>query len=308
MYPSPPRTETLGHTERYIGSWLAARGDRDRIVLATKVSGPADWLPYLRNGKACTGSAQHRGGGYGESAAAAYRVISIFISSTGRTARPIISVSSVIGILPRIPAFLCLETLHVLGDLVAAGKVRYVGLSNETPWGTMRMLRLAEEHGLPQPVSIQNPYNLLNRTFEIGLAEIAIREHCGLLAFGVLSGKYLDGARPVGARLTQFDRYSGPRAAQATAAYVALARRAGSGPGPDSLGLGHPSALRDHRYHRCHDHGSTGASPSFAKPEMGSVRFRVQKIRRRPWPSAAHVRPASVPARTPRGARTPART
>jgi len=77
----------------------------------------------------------------------------------------------------------------------------------ETPWGTMRMLRLAEEHGLPRPVSIQNPYNLLNRAFEIGLAEIAIREHCGLLAysplaFGVLSGKYLDGARPAGARLT----------------------------------------------------------------------------------------------------------
>ena len=132
----------------------------------------------------------------------------------------------------------------MLGDLVAAGKVRSVGLSNEAPWGTMRMLRLAEEHGLPRPVSIQNPYNLLNRTFEIGLAEIAIREQCGLLAysplaFGVLSGKYLDGARPAGARLTLFERFSrysdNPRALQATAAYVALARAQGLDPAQMAL-------------------------------------------------------------------------
>ncbi len=131
----------------------------------------------------------------------------------------------------------------MLGDLVAAGKIRYVGLSNETPWGTMCMLRLAATLGLPRPVSIQNPYSLLNRTFEIGLAEIATREQCGLLAyspmaFGVLSGKYLDGARPVSARLTlfeRFDRYSGPRATHATAAYVALARTHGLDPAQMAL-------------------------------------------------------------------------
>ncbi len=99
------------------------------------------------------------------------------------------------------------ETLSVLGDLVKAGKIRHFGLSNETPWGTQRFLHLADTLNLPRAVSIQNPYNLLNRTFEVGLAEIAIREQIGLLAysplaFGVLAGKYLDGARPADGRLT----------------------------------------------------------------------------------------------------------
>ncbi len=131
----------------------------------------------------------------------------------------------------------------MLGDLVTAGKVRHVGISNETPWGTMRLLRLAEEHGLPRPVSIQNPYNLLNRSFEIGLAEIAMREQCGLLAYsplamGVLSGKYLDGARPPDARLTlfkRFDRYSNPQSDRAAARYVDLARRHGIDPAQMAL-------------------------------------------------------------------------
>jgi aryl-alcohol dehydrogenase-like predicted oxidoreductase len=107
----------------------------------------------------------------------------------------------------------------------------------------MRILDLAERHGLPRPVSIQNPYNLLNRTFEIGLAEVAIREQCGLLAyspmaFGVLSGKYLDGVRPSGARLTlfeRFNRYSNPQAEAAAAQYVALARRHGLDPAQMAL-------------------------------------------------------------------------
>jgi aryl-alcohol dehydrogenase-like predicted oxidoreductase len=102
----------------------------------------------------------------------------------------------------------------------------------------MRMLALADQHGLPRVVSIQNPYSLLNRSFEVGLAEVAIRERCGLLAysplaFGVLSGKYLGGERPAGARLTlyeRFNRYSNPQAESATAEYVALARRHGMDP------------------------------------------------------------------------------
>jgi aryl-alcohol dehydrogenase-like predicted oxidoreductase len=120
----------------------------------------------------------------------------------------------------------------VLADLVRAGKIREIGVSNETPWGLMRLLALSEQLGLPRMVSIQNPYSLLNRTFEIGLAEVAIRESCGLLAysplgFGVLSGKYLEGRRPDGARITlfeRFNRYSNPQAEAATAEYVALAR------------------------------------------------------------------------------------
>jgi len=135
------------------------------------------------------------------------------------------------------------ETLGVLADLIKAGKVRHVGLSNETPWGTMHALALAEQQGLPRVVSIQNPYNLLNRTFEIGLAEVALREQCGLLAysplaFGMLTGKYSGGARPEGARLTlftRFDRYSNAQAEAATERYVDIARRHGLDPAQMAL-------------------------------------------------------------------------
>ena len=130
------------------------------------------------------------------------------------------------------------ETLGALADLVHAGKIRHVGVSNETPWGVMRYMQLADGGGQPRMASIQNRYNLLARSFEVGLAEVAIRETCGLLAysplgFGVLSGKYLDGARPPDARLTlfpQFDRYTPERVVKATAAYVALAREHGLDP------------------------------------------------------------------------------
>ena len=135
------------------------------------------------------------------------------------------------------------ETLGVLDELVRMGKVRYVGLSNETPWGLHRYLRLAEERGLPRVMSIQNPYSLLNRSFEIGLAEMAIKEEVGLLAysplgFGVLTGKFLDGARPPAARIvrwSRFVRYNGTMAAQATAAYVGIARDHGLNPAQMAL-------------------------------------------------------------------------
>jgi aryl-alcohol dehydrogenase-like predicted oxidoreductase len=129
-----------------------------------------------------------------------------------------------------------LEQLSVLDDLVKAGKIRHVGLSNETAWGTTQFLRLAETMGLPRMAAIQNAYNLLCRNFEFGLAEIAMQEQCGLLAYsplagGALSGKYLGGARPEGARLTlfgeYFGRYTKPRGIEATASYVALAEKHG---------------------------------------------------------------------------------
>jgi aryl-alcohol dehydrogenase-like predicted oxidoreductase len=130
------------------------------------------------------------------------------------------------------------ETLAALGELVEQGKIRHVGVSNETPWGLMRFLELAESQGLPRMVSIQNPYCLLNRTYEVGLAEVGHRENVGLLAysplgFGVLSGKYLAAKAPPGARLTLFpdyDRYSNPQAVAATRGYVELARAHGLDP------------------------------------------------------------------------------
>src|SRR4029079_17227339 len=135
------------------------------------------------------------------------------------------------------------ETLQVMTDLVRAGKIRRVGVSNETPWGMHRFLQAADQLGLARVVSIQNPYNLLNRTFEIGLAEMAIRENVGLLAysplaFGMLSGKFLNGARPPEARVvrwSRFARYNGEVADKTTAAYVEVARRHGLDPAQMAL-------------------------------------------------------------------------
>lgn len=135
------------------------------------------------------------------------------------------------------------ETLEALDEQVKAGKIRHIGLSNETPWGTMKFLQLAEQRGWARSVSIQNPYNLLNRTFEVGLAEIAMREQCGLLAysplaFGMLSGKYENGARPSNARISlfsRFTRYTNLQSEAACVRYVALAREHGLDPAQMAL-------------------------------------------------------------------------
>ena len=242
MYPVPPRAETIGRTEAYIGTWLASRGCRDRVVLASKVAGPGAWLPHLRGGKSRLDRAN---------------IVTALDGSLKRLRTDWIDLyqlhwpdreTNYFGKLGYSPvedahSVPLLETLEVLADQVRAGKIRQIGVSNETPWGLMRFLALAQQHGLPRMVSIQNPYSLLNRTFEVGLAEVAIREDCGLLAysplgFGVLSGKYLDGARPAGARVTlfeRFNRYSNPEAERATAEYVALARSHGLDPAQMAL-------------------------------------------------------------------------
>jgi aryl-alcohol dehydrogenase-like predicted oxidoreductase len=242
MYPVPPRAETQGLTERYIGSWLVQRGGRERLIIATKVSGPGDWIDYLR----MPGRRLDRTNIEAAVDASLVRLQIDYIDlyqlhwpdrETNYFGKLGYSHPETDDSVP------LLETLQVLGDLVQSGKIRQVGLSNETPWGTMRALALAETHGLPRMVSIQNPYSLLNRSFEVGLAEIAIREQCGLLAysplaFGMLSGKYLNGARPAGARLTlfeRFDRYSNDEAVRATAEYCAIARRHGLDPAQMAL-------------------------------------------------------------------------
>ena len=243
MYPVPPRAGTMGETETLIGRWLASRGCRDRVVLATKVAGPGrDWLPYIRGG------ANRLDRGNIEAAVdASLRRLQTDVIDLYQLHWPDRE-TNFFGQLGYTPArdadeTPLLDTLEVLGDLVAAGKVRQIGVSNETPWGVMRSLQLAEQHGLPRIVSIQNPYSLLNRSFEVGLAEISDREGVGLLAysplaFGVLTGKYLAGARPTDARLTRFpdyDRYSNPQAQQATYDYVTLARESGLAPGQMAL-------------------------------------------------------------------------
>lgn len=243
MYPVPPRADTQGRTEACIGSWLARRGGRDRVILATKVSGPADWMDDLRPGRvgldrrnieaALEASLRRLGTDYVD----LYQLHwperrTNFFGQLGYRHEPdpegCIAVE---------------ESLQVLADLIDTGKVRQLGISNETPWGLMRYVCAAEARGLPRIASIQNPYNLLNRSFEVGLAECAHREDVGLLAysplaFGVLSGKYLHGQRPAGARLTRFerfDRYSNPQGLAATEAYVRLAREAGLDPAQMAL-------------------------------------------------------------------------
>jgi len=230
MYPVAPRKETQGLTEQYLGNWLAKRKDRDRLIIASKVSGPADWMPYLRNG-----------GGLDRK-----NIETALNDSLKRLQTDYIDLYQVhwperdtnyFGKLgyyhaPEKDGVPIEETLTVLADQVRAGKIRHIGISNETPWGIAEYLRLSEQKGLPRIVSIQNPYNLLNRTFEVGAAEFAHRENVGLLAysplaFGVLSGKYLDNQRPAGARLTLFDRfvrYTNPEGERCTREYVELAR------------------------------------------------------------------------------------
>jgi len=236
MYPVPPKPETFTLTEQYIGRWLKRRGGRNDIVLASKVAARADWLEHVRDGRACLDRANIEQALHASLERLQTDYLDLYqlhwpdrntnyFGELGYTHVP----------QPSTPIE---ETLRVLADLVQAGKVRHVGLSNETPWGTMEFLRLAEQCGLPRMVSVQNPYCLLNRSFEIGMAEVSHREDCGLLAysplgFGVLSGKYLNGQCPADARVTlfeRFSRYSNLQAEAATAAYVALAVEHGLDP------------------------------------------------------------------------------
>jgi aryl-alcohol dehydrogenase-like predicted oxidoreductase len=242
MYPVPPKAETYGRTEEYIGSWLKHRGGRDRIILASKVAGPARDLSYLRQGRARLDRANIEMALHDSLKRLQTEYLDLYqLHWPDRSTNTF----GKFGYLhdPSDNPVPIEETLQVLGELVRAGKVRHIGLSNETPWGAMRFLQSAGELNLPRAVSIQNPYSLLNRTFEIGLAEIAHREDLGLMAysplgFGVFSGKYLGGALPAGARLTLFDRfrrYRGRRGQSATEAYVNLARNQGLDPAQMAL-------------------------------------------------------------------------
>jgi aryl-alcohol dehydrogenase-like predicted oxidoreductase len=240
MYSVPPRPETYGSTEKIIGTWLKKRQKRDDVIIATKAAGPAKLLPQATH---IRGGASHFNRQNLELALAGSleRLQTDYIdlyqlhwpdrntNHFGRLGYQHLDEPDTVPIL---------ETLEVLADFVKQGKVRHIGVSNETPWGVSQFLKLAEQHNLPRVVSIQNPYSLLNRTYEVGLAEFSHREQVGLLAysplaFGVLTGKYLNGAKPEGARLTlweRFSRYNSPQAQKALTAYVNLAKEYGYSP------------------------------------------------------------------------------
>jgi aryl-alcohol dehydrogenase-like predicted oxidoreductase len=239
MYSVPPRPETYGATERIIGSWLKKSGKRGKVILATKVAGPGKVLgvTWVRGGDnrldraniiaAVEGSLERLQTDYID----LYQLHwpsrpTNFFGRLGYEHVTQLSDAQSVAIE---------ETLAALDELVRNGKVRHVGLSNETPWGVHRFLEVARERGLARVVSIQNPYNLLNRSFEVGLAEMAIREDVALLgysplAFGVLSGKFLNGARPPESRIarwSRFSRYTSEHAEAATRSYAAVARKHG---------------------------------------------------------------------------------
>ncbi|MCW8836304.1 MAG: NADP(H)-dependent aldo-keto reductase [Rhodospirillales bacterium] len=238
MYPITPTKETQGDTERFIGTWLKARNNRDKVVIGTKATGPGESFLHIRGGKSRHTKANLEEALDGNLKRLQTDYVDLyqlhwpdrasnrfgqrgFQPVEGETFTPLE------------------ETLGALGDMVRAGKVRAIGLSNETPWGVMSFLALSDRLGLPRVATVQNPYSLLNRTYEIGLSEISLREDIGLLGYsplacGTLAGKYLDGAMPEGARITlwpqRYKRYTGKSAVRATERYVGLARAHGLDP------------------------------------------------------------------------------
>ncbi|MGB7800718.1 NADP(H)-dependent aldo-keto reductase [Buttiauxella sp.] len=232
MYPVPPRPETQGLTETYVGNWLKQRGNREKLVIATKVSGPSrnndagirpNQILDRRNIRDALDASLKR---------LQTDYIDLYQVHWPQRATNCFGKLGYTWTDNAVPVTL-LETLEALTEFQRAGKIRYIGVSNETPWGVMRYLQLAEKHDLPRIVTIQNPYSLVNRSYEVGLAEITQREGVELLAysclgFGTLTGKYLNGAKPAGARNTlfsRFTRYSGEQTQQAVAAYVDVAKR-----------------------------------------------------------------------------------
>ncbi|MBL8581604.1 MAG: aldo/keto reductase [Rhizobiaceae bacterium] len=241
LYSIPPKAETQGSTEKIIGSWFARTGRRDEVVLATKVVGRTtnDWFRGGRPSKLVRGDIEHaldrslrnlrtdyidlyqlhwpdRRIGWGSNPTR----IDLWPTPRDQDEVPIA------------------ETMGVMADLIKAGKIRHYGLSNESSWGTMRFVAESDKGVGPRPVSIQNAYNLLNRTFEVNLAEVCDRENVSLLAYsplaqGYLTGKYDHGGLPDGSRKALFNRlqrYETPNSAVAALAYNELARGFGIEP------------------------------------------------------------------------------
>jgi len=242
LYSVPGRKETQGSTERYIGTWLKKRKDRDKLILATKIVGPSPGLTYIRNPLnfsreqirlALDGSLKRLHTDY------------IDIYQLHWPERNVNNFGKL--------GFKhdanekwednFLEILQSLNELIEEGKIRHWGLSNETPWGVMNFIRKAEQCGLPKPITIQNPYNLLNRSYEVGLAEISIRENIGLLAysplaFGLLTGKYHNGADVLKSRIKLFpklSRYSSEHVYQIAEKYTDIAYKYGLSPSQMTL-------------------------------------------------------------------------
>lgn len=232
LYAVPASAETYGKTEEIIGTWFKKTGNRDKVVLASKIAGAGPYTAHIR-----------------ENGFAKEAIISAVEGSLKRLQTDYIDLYQLhwpergvncFGVrdypyaTSREEAENHLEILETLGDLVKQGKIKHVGLSNETPWGTMQYLQTAKEHNLPRMITIQNSYSLIHRGYEVGMSEVSMRENIGLLAYsplaqGVLSGKYLHGKTPEGARGTLFPnfiaRYKNPGSEEAVHKYLEIAQR-----------------------------------------------------------------------------------
>ena len=244
MYSVPARAETFGATETIIGNWFAKNpGARQKLVLATKVAGPSRGMPWVREGKGMTSA----------------DIVASCEGSLRRLQTDVIDLYQIHWPERHVPAFGALyydpaketsqtpihEQLETLAKLVKAGKVRYIGLSNETPYGVHEFVRLAEQHGLPRVATVQNPYCLINRTWENAMDETCYRLNVSLLAysplgFGLLTGKYdehapTDAGAPQGARIARYEsvrkqRWGRPESLAAARRYNQLARDNGLTP------------------------------------------------------------------------------
>ena len=234
LYPVPATPATYADTERIIGSWFQKTGNRENVVLASKIAGGGDYTKHIRTGgftrqnitKAIEGSLQRLQTDYLD----LYQLHwpSRGVNCFGVRDYPYQTATK--------EAENHLEILETLDAFVKAGTIRTIGLSNETPWGTMKYLQTAEDHNLPRPVTIQNSYSLIHRGYEVGLSEVSMREDIGLLAYsplaqGVLSGKYLDGKSPEGSRGNLFPRfiarYMGDGSSEAVKRYQEIAKNNG---------------------------------------------------------------------------------
>jgi aryl-alcohol dehydrogenase-like predicted oxidoreductase len=241
LYAVMPKKETYGKTEEILGNWFQEKKNRDKIILASKIASKSDGLEWIREGSENLGFDKKN-------------MNAAIDASLRRLKTDYIDLYQLHWPERKVPKFGQLdykhdpkdnnwttieEVLFNLNELIKAGKVRHVGLSNETPWGMMKFLELAKEKKLPRMMSVQNVYSLVNRVFDIGHSEVAIKENCGLLAYsplagGRLSGKYIGGTNPKNARYTlwpqRFSRHHTERGEKAIDKYVSLANKYGIPP------------------------------------------------------------------------------
>ena len=231
LYPVPATADTYAETERIIGDWFATRNNRDQVVLATKIAGPGAYTAHIRT----TGFTPNSIREALEGSLSRLKTDYIDLYQLHWPERN----ANFFGKRDYFPDAVeqweenFQEILETLEGFVLEGKIRHIGLSNETPWASMKYISLSEQKDLPRMKTIQNPYSLLNRTFEVGNAEVAHRERLGLLAysplaFGVLSGKYRNGKLPENSRLKLFPRmarYNSDQSREATEAYAAIAAK-----------------------------------------------------------------------------------